>query len=113
MSILAIQFSEFSMNNALSTVDFRKLGNILCSNAEFASRLQQILVRNQFVANPVNLTLEKDPVDAALCIIKCKASKFSTFLLYAASLGSKSKVHISLIQPKVDESKFGSMFKKK
>ncbi|KAJ3255693.1 hypothetical protein HK103_006135 [Boothiomyces macroporosus] len=52
--------------------DFKTLGNIVCTNSDFVSRLQQVLVRNQLCNNPVVLMTEKDPVDGALDIVRCK-----------------------------------------
>ncbi|KAJ3181855.1 hypothetical protein HDU85_003370 [Gaertneriomyces sp. JEL0708] len=72
--IKAVQFNEFSVSNVLSTLDFKKLGHIVCvNNVDFTPRLQQVLVRNGYVENPILISLEADPVDAALGILKCKS----------------------------------------
>ncbi|KAI9005912.1 hypothetical protein BC832DRAFT_458686 [Gaertneriomyces semiglobifer] len=72
--VKAVQFNEFSVSNVLSTLDFKKLGHIVCvNNVDFTPRLQQVLVRNGYVENPILISLEADPVDAALGILKCKS----------------------------------------
>lgn len=80
---LGLQYNEFAIQNVLSTLEFKNLGNIVLTNPDFIPRLQQVLVRDGLCTDPIHLQCEKDPVDAALDIIRCKFY-FSLFLLYAS-----------------------------
>ena len=70
-----MQYNEFMITNTLSSQKFENIGNIILTNADFVSRLQQILVREQYSTDPINLMCERDPVDAAVDVIRCKYSK--------------------------------------
>jgi sulfur carrier protein ThiS len=60
------------ITNTLSSLNFEKIGNIVLTNSDFVPRLQQVLVREQYNTDPINLICEKDPIDAAVDIIRCK-----------------------------------------
>jgi hypothetical protein len=68
--ILAIQYNEFSLANALVKEDFKKLGNIVLTNPDFVPRLQAVLVRERYCENPESLIVDSDPVDGALMIAR-------------------------------------------
>ncbi|KAI8800139.1 hypothetical protein BJ742DRAFT_92433 [Cladochytrium replicatum] len=70
--IKTVQFNEFSVANALSVQNFKTVGNIICTNPEFMSKLMQVIVRNSYSTSPLNLPVEPDPVDSALTILRCK-----------------------------------------
>ncbi|KAJ3311995.1 hypothetical protein HDV04_003491 [Boothiomyces sp. JEL0838] len=82
--------------------DFKTLGNIVCTNSDFVSRLQQVLVRNQLCNNPVVLMTEKDPVDGALDIVRSSVGKSKLNVL-----------HVSGTEFKRESQKLLGMFKKK
>eukprot|EP00842_Homolaphlyctis_polyrhiza_P002072 jgi/Hompol1/2866/HPOL_006199-RA len=52
LEIKVVQCNEFSVANVLTGINFKKLGNILCTNADFVPRLQQLLVRERYSSNP-------------------------------------------------------------
>lgn len=62
------------VTNTLSSMNFQNIGNVILTNPDFVPRLQQVLVREQYSIDPVNLTCEKDPVDAAVDIVRCKST---------------------------------------
>ncbi|KAJ1332198.1 hypothetical protein BSLG_009014 [Batrachochytrium salamandrivorans] len=80
----AVQYNEFSIANVLTSVDFKKLGNIVCTNPEFIPRIQQLLVRERYCSNPVVLELEADPVDAALGIVRSALGKSNINALHVS-----------------------------
>ncbi|KAJ3382004.1 hypothetical protein HDU92_005006 [Lobulomyces angularis] len=101
------QFGEFSVNNLFGQLSLKGYSHVLITKEDFLPTLQQIIVRNNYHSNLNNLHLEKDPVDAAISIIK-------------SSFGSKfEKLNISYINPKREDSGFeikgmkGNIFKKK
>ena len=71
------------MTNALSKEEVSTLGNILVTNSDFLSRLQQILVRDQHSLVPLSLSTETDPVDCAVDLIRCN------FIFTIACIGRK------------------------
>jgi hypothetical protein len=97
-----VQYNEFSVGNVLEKCDFKKLGNIFCTNESFLPKLQQVLVRNQHCMEPVSLTCESDPVDAAIDIIRSCIGKNKLSVLHVSAVGLKRK-----------EEKLLGMFKKK
>ncbi len=52
VEVKVVQYNEFSMANSLSGCDMEKVGNIVLTNTDFVSRLQQVLVRERLCANP-------------------------------------------------------------
>ncbi|KAJ3006296.1 hypothetical protein HKX48_000198 [Thoreauomyces humboldtii] len=99
--VKAVQYNEFSVGNVLSTMDFTKLGNIVClNNPDFTPRLQQVLVRNQHTRNPVSLPCESDPVDAALTILRSTIGKSKAGVL-----------HVTGVTLKREEGKMGGFMK--
>jgi hypothetical protein len=97
-----IQYNEFSVGNVLEKCDFKKFGNIFCTNEAFLPRLQQVLVRNQHCMDPVSLSCESDPVDAAIDIIRSSIGK-----------NKLTTLHVSAVALKRKEEKLLGMFKKK
>ncbi|KAH6568679.1 hypothetical protein BASA60_008544 [Batrachochytrium salamandrivorans] len=84
LEIKTVQYNEFSIANVLTSVDFKKLGNIVCTNPEFIPRIQQLLVRERYCSNPVVLELEADPVDAALGIVRSALGKSNINALHVS-----------------------------
>ncbi len=105
-SIQAVQYNEFSVANAIEKQKFSKLGNIVVTNPDFVPKLQQIIARSNHELQPINLVCEKDPVDAALDIVRCKDSA-----LTLASIGKK-KMHVSGVHLRRGDKGMFSMFKK-
>ncbi|KAJ3047987.1 hypothetical protein HK097_010983 [Rhizophlyctis rosea] len=98
--IKLVQYNEFSIMNALSAYDWKKLAHIVLTNPEFTPRVQQLLVRNQKTQNPVLLPCEADPVDAALAILRANIGK-----------SKKDAFHVTGFVPKREEGKIAGMFK--
>ncbi|KAI8820110.1 uncharacterized protein EV422DRAFT_506845 [Fimicolochytrium jonesii] len=100
----SVQFNEFSVSNTLATQDFSRLSNILIlNNQDFTPRLQQVLVRNQYVAEPVALAVDgADPVDAALAVLRSNIGKGK------AAAGA---VYVTGVTLKREEGKVAGMFK--
>lgn len=88
--IKAIQYNEFSIANALVKEDFKKIGTIVLTNADFVPRLLQVLVRERYCHQPSSLVCESDPVEAALMIARC------TIILSVATIGKSgiSTLHV-------------------
>ncbi|KAJ3307403.1 hypothetical protein HDV03_000051 [Kappamyces sp. JEL0829] len=99
--VQTVQYNEFSVQNVLDKQDFSKLGNIIVTNPDFIARLQQVLVRSNHELQPTNLVCERDPVDAALDIVR-------------SSIGKKkqSVLHVSGVQLKREDKGVFSIFKK-
>ncbi|KAK6094477.1 hypothetical protein MT418_005541 [Batrachochytrium dendrobatidis] len=101
LEIKTVQYNEFSVANVLTSVDFKKLGNIVCTNPDFIPRIQQLLVRERYSNNPVVLACEIDPVDAALGIVRSSIGKSNINVL-----------HVSGVTLKREEGKMGGFLNK-
>nr|KAJ3419945.1 hypothetical protein HK105_006311 [Polyrhizophydium stewartii] len=89
LEIKTVQYNEFSVANVLAAVDFKKLGNIFCTNSDFVPRVQQLLVRERYCSNPVVLPCEADPVDAALAIVRSSVGKSNLKTLFVSGVSLK------------------------
>ncbi|KAJ3179276.1 hypothetical protein HK101_010055 [Irineochytrium annulatum] len=98
--IKTVQFNEFSVANSLQGLKWDKIGNVVVISNEFGPRMCQVLVRNSFCLNPVDLPVENDPVDAALAIIKSNVGK-----------SKQGVVHVTGFIPKREEGKFAGLMK--
>ncbi|ORY52860.1 hypothetical protein BCR33DRAFT_180328 [Rhizoclosmatium globosum] len=67
-----VQFMELSVNNSIADEEWHNISNVVVMNSEFTPRMLQILVKNGYADEPVDLQVDEDPVDAALAILKCK-----------------------------------------
>ncbi|KAJ3087001.1 hypothetical protein HK102_012009, partial [Quaeritorhiza haematococci] len=94
--VKAVQFNEFSVSNVLASQEnVSKLSNIVCLSPDFGSKLCQVLVRNQYTENPVNLPCEHDPVDAALAILRSS--------VVGSSKRQANTLHVTAFAPKREE----------
>ncbi|KAJ3028185.1 UNVERIFIED_CONTAM: hypothetical protein HDU68_002270 [Siphonaria sp. JEL0065] len=72
MEIKNVQFMEMSVNNAISEEEWHNVSNVVVTSSEFAGKMLQLLVKNGYADEPVDLPVDEDPVDAALIILKCE-----------------------------------------
>ncbi|KAJ3289081.1 hypothetical protein HDU79_004320 [Rhizoclosmatium sp. JEL0117] len=97
-----VQFMELSVNNSIADEEWHNISNVVVMNAEFTPRMLQILVKNGYADEPVDLQVDEDPVDAALAILK-------------SAIGhTKSRtIHVTGFMPKREEGKIAGFFKGK
>ncbi|KAJ3068978.1 hypothetical protein HDU98_007924 [Podochytrium sp. JEL0797] len=72
VEIKSVQFMELSVNNAIAEEAWHNVSNVVVMSSEFTPKLLQILVKNGYADEPVDLPVDEDPVDAALAILKCE-----------------------------------------
>ncbi|KAJ3083719.1 hypothetical protein HDU99_006958 [Rhizoclosmatium hyalinum] len=97
-----VQFMELSVNNSIADEEWHNISNVVVMNSEFTPRMLQILVKNGYADEPVDLQVDEDPVDAALSILK-------------SAIGhTKSRtIHVTGFMPKREEGKIAGFFKGK